>query len=57
MTAVKHTEAELKVIVDRQLARIRRGEPMVTVKHLASRAQPQPKEGAGAPYRLTDVSR
>jgi predicted P-loop ATPase/GTPase len=54
---IKHTAEELQQIADRQLARIRRGEPMVTVEHLASRAQPQPKEGAGAPYRLSDVSR
>lgn len=52
-----YTADELKAIVARQLARIRRGEPMDTVKRVVVRtSNPQPTEGAGTPLRLDDVS-
>jgi hypothetical protein len=57
----KRTIEELQRIVDRQLARIRRGEPMVTIKMLPSRAakwqeERKWKEGGNAPHRSPDVS-
>lgn len=57
----KRTIEELQRAVDRQLARIRRGEPMDTVKMVPSRAQEwrekrKWKEGGNAPHRLPDVS-
>lgn len=57
---VHRTAAELEEIKQRQLERIRSGEPMDTIKQLPIsdriKVERQWKEGGGAPYRLRDVS-
>jgi hypothetical protein len=57
---IHHAIAELEEIKQRQLARIRRGEPMSTIEQLPIgdrvKAERLWKEGGSVPYRLTDVS-
>lgn len=57
---IHHSVAELEEIKQRQLARIRSGEPMETIKQLPIgdrvKVERQWKEGGGEPYRLRDVS-
>lgn len=56
----RYSDAELKAIADRQLDRIRRGEPMLTAMQLPISdrvtVERRWKEGGGEPYRLRDVA-